>query len=238
MGGDNERGPAFVLDTTNGFINVVYAGENPDSVDSLVNPYRTNTNLGNYWWLYPRHYGHAGVSAQFDTTVFGVRKKVKEFSLFGTFQGDTSGGQDHNPDTWFTYFSEQYAYGIGMIYRYVEPGEGWFLIGAVIDGDTLGTLTSVKEERIPVPKSIKLNQNYPNPFNPTTTITYSLPKRVYVQLVVYNDLGQEVRRLVDTEQPPGNYAVTFDGDGLASGAYFYVMRAGTMVLHGKALLLK
>ena len=89
-----------------------------------------------------------------------------------------------------------------------------------------------------VPSQFKLYPNYPNPFNPTTTISYTLPKRVYVQLIVYSELGQQVRKLVNGEQVAGSYSVIFNGDGLASGAYFYVLRAGTTVLYGKALLLK
>jgi hypothetical protein len=42
----------------------------------------------------------------------------------------------------------------------------------------------------------------------------------HVQLVVYDLLGREVARLVDTVQPEGTYAVTFRPNGLAAGVYW------------------
>ena len=235
MSGDNERGTEFVVDTANGFIYGVFSGENPDSVDSLPNVYRLDAQVGNYWRV-PVPY--AGVSAMFDTTVFGVRRKIKEFSLFGTFQGDTTGGQDHNPDTWFSYFSEQYAYGIGMTYRYVEPGEGWFLVGAIIDGDTLGTLMAVNEKKNNVPRTIQLNQNYPNPFNPTTVIQYQLPKDTHVTLKIYDILGRVVATLVDGEETAGPHEVVFDGSRFASSVYFYRLSTPTYSKIQKMILMK
>lgn len=76
------------------------------------------------------------------------------------------------------------------------------------------------------PASFALDQNYPNPFNPSTVIRYALGSSGQVRLTVISPLGQEVRVLVDQYQDVGEYRVTFDASGLASGMYFYRMRAG------------
>ena len=89
-----------------------------------------------------------------------------------------------------------------------------------------------------VPDSYTLNQNYPNPFNPSTTIRYGLPQRSMVSLTVFNALGQRVRQLVNEEQDAGFHEVTFDGAGLASGIYFYRIRAGSFVQTKKLVLLQ
>jgi hypothetical protein len=57
-------------------------------------------------------------------------------------------------------------------------------------------------------------------------------------LKIYNVLGQEVRALVNEQQAPGTYRVSFDARGLASGLYFYRITAGSFVDIKKMMLLK
>ena len=80
--------------------------------------------------------------------------------------------------------------------------------------------------------------NYPNPFNPTTTIRYALPSRSHVALAVFNTLGQEVATLVNESQDAGHHDVRFDTSGLASGVYFYRLRAGEYVQTRRLMLLR
>jgi GH35 family endo-1,4-beta-xylanase len=87
-------------------------------------------------------------------------------------------------------------------------------------------------------RTFTLSQNYPNPFNPTTRIEYSIPLHGYVTLKVYNLLGDEVATLFDGVQQAGNFAVTFNGTGLASGVYFYRMNAGNFVETKRLILLR
>ncbi len=84
----------------------------------------------------------------------------------------------------------------------------------------------------------ELYQNYPNPFNPSTVIRFRIPERNYVQLTVYNPLGQKVTQLVDEELNPGYYEMRFDALQLPSGVYIYRLRAGEYVESKKLLLLK
>lgn len=75
------------------------------------------------------------------------------------------------------------------------------------------------------PKTFEVHGNYPNPFNPTTTISYSLPQTMEVQLTIYNILGQKVVTLVNSEQEAGMQNVTWDASRVASGTYLYRMVA-------------
>ncbi|HTR99830.1 MAG TPA: aryl-sulfate sulfotransferase, partial [Bacteroidota bacterium] len=75
------------------------------------------------------------------------------------------------------------------------------------------------------PQSFALEQNYPNPFNPATQIRYALPARATVTLDVYNALGQRIAALVNEPEDAGFHEVRFDGTNLASGVYFYRLRA-------------
>ncbi|HTR99104.1 MAG TPA: M1 family aminopeptidase [Bacteroidota bacterium] len=98
--------------------------------------------------------------------------------------------------------------------------------------------------------AFSLGQNYPNPFNGTTEIPYVVPgvvsaagTPVAVSLVVYDLLGRRVKTLVDAPRAPGGYYAKFDGTALASGVYFYRLRAsspggGTSEAAGKMILVR
>lgn len=89
-----------------------------------------------------------------------------------------------------------------------------------------------------VPKRYDLKQNYPNPFNPTTNIEFDIVKTGYVNLVIYNSIGQEVKALVNEELKPGTYKYDFNASGLPSGTYFYRITAGDFTKTNKMILVK
>jgi hypothetical protein len=86
--------------------------------------------------------------------------------------------------------------------------------------------------------SFVLFQNCPNPFNPSTTIQFSIGKLSIVDLKIYDLLGREVETLVKGEMSAGVHSVQFDASKLASGIYFYRLRAGNFTATKKLLLLK
>lgn len=107
---------------------------------------------------------------------------------------------------------------------------------AYADGEFF--LSSSTEDAPDNPLQITLEQNYPNPFNPTTQITYSIPFDGYVSLSVYNAIGQHVQTLVSDTVPAGQHSVTFNGQALSSGLYFYRIKAGNQVLSRTMALIK
>jgi hypothetical protein len=84
----------------------------------------------------------------------------------------------------------------------------------------------------------KLEQNYPNPFNPETIIKYSIAKREFVSIKVYDFLGKEVYELINQEIEAGYHELKFNVKNLASGVYFYKLTAGEFVSIKKLLLIK
>jgi sugar lactone lactonase YvrE len=89
-----------------------------------------------------------------------------------------------------------------------------------------------------LPEAFRLAQNYPNPFNPTTMIPFTLDKRGYVELKVYDVLGREVRTMLKDYRNAGNYEISFNGSGLTSGVYFYRLTFDGKLVTKQMMLLK
>jgi hypothetical protein len=89
-----------------------------------------------------------------------------------------------------------------------------------------------------IPERFELSQNYPNPFNPRTTISFSLPKMSFVTLKVYDITGREVRTLINEIRGAGRWEVVFDAGDLASGVYFYTLKAEGFEKTNKMMLVK
>lgn len=101
-------------------------------------------------------------------------------------------------------------------------------------------LGPVSSERDPLttPDKFSLNQNYPNPFNPSTIIKYNIKAASFVELYITDAAGRIVKNLVYSNQQSGNYSISFDGSSLASGIYFYTLRAGEFTETKKMILIK
>jgi hypothetical protein len=103
--------------------------------------------------------------------------------------------------------------------------------------------TGVKDETAEIPKRFELLQNYPNPFNPTTTIKFGVAKAGQVSLVVYDLLGRKVKTLFNENTHAGFHTAEWDGTNeygnkVATGLYFYQLKAESIQLTHKMILLK
>jgi len=77
-----------------------------------------------------------------------------------------------------------------------------------------------------VPLEFNLGQAYPNPFNNTTRIDFTLPEAVYTRLAVYDLAGRRIAELVGEKLEPGHHTAIFAPEAIASGIYFYKLKAG------------
>ncbi len=108
-------------------------------------------------------------------------------------------------------------------------------------GSITATMPTEIKEADQLPFQFTLSQNFPNPFNPSTMIMYNLTSPAYVTLKVYNTLGNEVAVLVNGYQNSGGHMADFDignTQGLASGVYFYRLKAGSLEQTRKMMLIK
>lgn len=111
----------------------------------------------------------------------------------------------------------------GLVYKWIGPD-----LNTIVNG-----IRDTKN-----PESFNLAQNYPNPFNPVTVINYQLPVTSYVELTVFNILGQKVTTLVSGKQIAGTHQVNFNGSGLSGGVYFYRLTDGSLSETKRMFLVK
>jgi len=95
-----------------------------------------------------------------------------------------------------------------------------------------------------IPSEFVLHQNYPNPFNPSTTIKYSIPEASFVNITIYNLLGEKLATLVSSEIGAGFHEVRWNASDVPSGIYLISVKFESNVSHQihsftkKAILLK
>jgi hypothetical protein len=90
--------------------------------------------------------------------------------------------------------------------------------------------------------SFQLYPNFPNPFNPNTSICYTLPEAMKINLSIYALNGQKISELINEKKPPGNHSVQWDGRNthglpVASGIYFYKLVTSTGYVKIRKLIL-
>lgn len=84
------------------------------------------------------------------------------------------------------------------------------------------------------PTGASLSQNYPNPFTPvlgSTEFDYTISVAAPASLIIYNQLGEAVKTLVNGDVGQGSYSVRWDGTDdkgspVASGSYICKLISG------------
>ena len=98
-----------------------------------------------------------------------------------------------------------------------------------------------------IPTRYSLYQNYPNPFNPTTTLRFDIPSTgaelVDTKLIIYNSLGQSIKKLYNENLSAGSYEIQWDGTNdfgksAPTGIYFALFRADGFTQLRKLVLIK
>jgi len=107
-----------------------------------------------------------------------------------------------------------------------------------IDTDGKFEYSKVIEVDLGSPMNYDLSQNYPNPFNPSTTIRFTLLESSFINLSIFNALGEKIEELVNEDKEPGIHTIEFNAKDLPSGTYFYTINSNGYANTKKMILLK
>ena len=106
-----------------------------------------------------------------------------------------------------------------------------------------GTVDVINENKDLILQEFILYNNYPNPFNPSTNIRYDLPEATNVTISIYDMMGREIKKLINTNQNSGYKSVIWNGTNdngeiVSVGMYFYSIKTNTFNQTRKMILLK
>ncbi len=142
--------------------------------------------------------------------------------------------------TWIKHFiSAQKLKGRDI--KFTDRNTGWLLCdsGKVFrTTNPLYNVTDVSNDFSNIPTQYKLEQNFPNPFNISTRIDFTVPRDSKVSLKVFDALGREIETIVNGFLTAGKYSVGFNAYKVATGIYYYQLKAGDYTSTKKMIFLK
>ena len=215
----------------------VYSGHHVPEFRDLY--WKLDAELGEQWWVFHLTSDtttgvYRKVEAIYDGTYLGINTSFKEIAEYTRELIDSS---------YLDIFRFRYwlAAGLGLVMTTTDQmGEPpTYLNSAIINGDTIGTIVSVKDiETESLLPEVELSQNYPNPFNSTTNINFILREPAYIHISLFNILGQEIKTVQSEFFTIGEYSVKLNMEELPSGIYIYSLTTESAVFSKKINYLK
>jgi hypothetical protein len=156
------------------------------------------------------------------------RRMKNDKNAFGEWLtvGFVAGAGDNTELASYTYKDKSIPAGIYQYRLKQIDYNGAFSYSDIVEADVTG------------PVEFALFQNYPNPFNPETVIRFEAPASSFVNLSVYNTIGEKVATIVNEQVEKGVHLWRFDGSNLSSGIYIYRLTTGDKVFIKKMMLIR
>ncbi len=135
----------------------------------------------------------------------------------------TNGGakwDEYNDGLPLTYVSDIHYHPMDRTLRISTIGRGAYKSKAID-----AKITSIGSNNEIIPDGFVVYSNYPNPFNPITNIKFEVGKPGKVQINIYNERGQQIRKLIHKEFSAGLHTIIWDsknelGMNVSSGTYY------------------
>ena len=239
-----------LLDSTSGFPDETVVFTKPDSADWTLpeNQDRISANV----WITRKHNqsifniaqedGYSGTAGSPTGTLWAnTTTAAADSGSYTNFVGMHGGSsQSIINDTISLYLPQDSLYFDVVFTSYTgqNNGGGFSYIRTSVNNSELDM-----DDEYLIPDKYALQQNFPNPFNPRTTIHYELPNQELVQIIIFNLLGHQVKRLVDGFRGAGVNSIVWDatndhGQPVSAGIYIYQLQAGGFLQTRKMILLK
>lgn len=200
------------------FFDMTFAGENTivalasDIERSFPSAVFKSSDLGNSW--FHKEIPFYGVSNGIDNRTLS--------EIWGTFEKEFIVSYDQG-ESWQTFSTPDSITVFDIAFTDSMHGfsvgqDGKFLIYRPL-------ISNVESEPVLNNDYFIVYQNYPNPFNSSTNIRLEVLEDDYVEISIYNSLGEKLFSLLKGSVARGMIEIKFDAKDLASGIYFYVLES-------------
>ena len=103
--------------------------------------------------------------------------------------------------------------------------------------DSNGTITAVIDKKNQISSTVTLYQNYPNPFNSSTTIYFKLYHADYIEVAIFDLLGEKTETLLKGKLSAGKHRLIWNADKYSSGIYLCKLKFGRNQSVAKKIIL-
>jgi hypothetical protein len=79
---------------------------------------------------------------------------------------------------------------------------------------------------------------YPNPFPDQCTVDFTLKESARIRMVVYDEMGREIRTLSQGQQMSGNHSIVFHREALPAGIYYLGLQVGNAMETKKLMIIR
>jgi photosystem II stability/assembly factor-like uncharacterized protein len=150
------------------------------------------------------------------------------FGSTGTIMHSTDGGTSWLPQG--SGVTEQFTVG-----QFTDPLHGWATgENGVVVATSNGGVTGVNEHGNGQ-SGIRIT-NEPNPFNGSTRISYYIPEKTTVKIMITDVCGKSISVPVNEEMQAGNHTISWNASLLHAGVYFCTLQAGDLTLTRKMIV--
>ena len=132
----------------------------------------------------------------------------------------------------FSFYYKIYARDKGIIpTEKYSPDTGYYKLDYT--PEPLSVKKAFKSESIN-----ELENCFPNPANNSARFIFTVPFEAFINITLYNSLGQAVKEIVNNYMIPGVYTAIINCDLLPSGIYYYRLNSGKYQIVKKMIILK
>jgi photosystem II stability/assembly factor-like uncharacterized protein len=116
-----------------------------------------------------------------------------------------------------------------------DENNGWAIgTNGIILHTANGGTVGIKDSKFQIPNSTV--RSFPNPLSSATSIEYKLTQTAFITLKIFNNIGQQIDNLVNTNQSQGEHKAIWNAENFPTGIYFYRLTIDNESVTGKIIV--